>query len=179
METQIINGFKLKILTATVVIVALIGLSEAFSQQASVYRIQSLFLYNFTKHVKWENTEGATFTIGVFGSPSAYEEIKANLENKVVWGNKINVIQLSSPGETSNCHIAYMPMSNKKKILNFIENADTSNTLLVTEDDLMSDGAAISFVYQQSKLNFKISKDKIEQAGLKVSSSLVSIGIPV
>jgi len=43
----------------------------------------------------------------------------------------------------------------------------------------MNNGAAISFVYEQSKMKFKISKDKIEEVGLKVSSSLISIGIPV
>jgi len=63
--------------------------------------------------------------------------------------------------------------------MDLIDGADLSNTLLVTEGDLMDAGAAISFVYEQSKLNFKISKTKIEQVGLKVSSSLISIGIPV
>ncbi|MCK5468082.1 MAG: DUF4154 domain-containing protein, partial [Cyclobacteriaceae bacterium] len=57
--------------------------------------------------------------------------------------------------------------------------SDFSNTLLVTEDDLMNDGAAISFVFEQSKMKFKISRTKIEQVGLKVSGSLISMGIPV
>lgn len=179
MKEKGINGVKLKILMIVAIIMAFVGLSEAFSQAVGVYRIQSLFLYNFTKHVKWENTEGATFTIGIYGSPNAFSEIKSNLESKLVWGNKINVIQIESPEDINKCHIAYMPKSNKKKILDIMSASDMSETLLVTEDDLMDEGAAISFVYQQSKMKFKISKNKIEQVGLKVSSSLISIGIPV
>lgn len=178
MNTKLINDIKLKILMIVAVIMVSIGLTEAFSQ-ASVYRIQSLFLYNFTKHIKWENTEGATFTVGIYGNADAFQEIKVNLENKQAWGKNINVIEITSAADLNKCHIAYMPKSNKKRILDLIDGTDLSNTLLVTEGDLMDSGAAISFVYEQSKMNFKISKTKIEQVGLKVSSSLISIGIPV
>ena len=158
---------------------AFVGISEAFSQATNVYRVQSLFLYNFTKHVKWENTESATFTVGIYGNTKAYSEIKTNLETKKAWGKYIEIIEIVSPADLVKCHIAYMPKSNKEKILDLIDASDLSNTLLVTEDDLMNDGAAISFVFEQSKMKFKISKTKIEQVGLKVSSSLISIGIPV
>ena len=179
MDARNVTGFKLKILMIVAIIMAFVGMSEAFSQTTSIYRIQALFLYNFTKHVKWENTEGSTFTVGIYGNPKAFAEIKANLVNKKAWGNNINVIEIFSPAELSKCHIAYMPKSNKKKILDFVESSDLSNTLLVTEDDLIKDGAAISFVFEQSKMKFKISKAKIEQVGLKVSSSLLSVGISV
>ncbi len=179
MNSKIINDIKLKIIILVSLVLVVLGLNEAFSQESNVYRLQSLFLYNFTKHVKWENADGATFTIGIFGNKSAYTEIKSNLESKIAWGKKINIIEITSSADVQNCHIAYMPKSNKKKILDLIESSNLSNTLLVTEDDLMNEGAAISFVFSQSKMNFKISKEKIEQVGLKVSSSLISIGIPV
>ena len=178
MITRNRKGTLPKTLLVAAMFIAFVGISEVFSQATNVYKIQSLFLYNFTKHVKWEDTSGG-FTVGIFGNTKAFEEIKSNLSNKTVWGKKVNVIEISSPSELSSCQIAYIPKSNKKKILDFIDGANLSNTLLVTEDDLMNDGAAISFVYEQSKMKFKISKDKIEQVGLKVSSSLISIGIPV
>lgn len=179
MEYEMRNNLNLKILALTAVFIAVFGISGAFSQESNVYKIQSLFLYNFTKHVKWENSEGSTFTIGIYGNTLVYNEIKANLGNKLVWGKKVNIIQISTPDEMSKCHIAYMPKSNRKKVVDLISEASASNMLIVTEDDLMSDGAAISFVFLDQKMNFKISKDKIEQSGMKVSSSLLSIGIPV
>ena len=83
MDSRIINNFKLKILMVMAIIMAFAGISKAFSQGASIYRIQSLFIYNFTKHVKWENTEGSTFTVGIYGNPKAFSEVKANLEKKM------------------------------------------------------------------------------------------------
>ena len=178
METQIANNIKLKVLVLVALLLVFAGISEVFSQTTNIYRIQSLFLYNFTKHVKWANTEGV-FTVGVYGNPKAFAEIKNNLSGKMVWGEQIDIVEISSPVEMAKCHIAYMPKSSRKKILDLIDGSDLSNTLLVTEDDLINDGAAISFVYEHSKMKFKISKSKIEQAGLKVSSSLVSIGMSV
>lgn len=179
MDARIINNFKLKILIGVTIVMALVGISEAFSQATNLYKIQSLFLYNFSKHVKWENSGNETFTIGVYGNTTAFIEIKKNLESKIIWGKNIKIVEIGSIQEMSNCHMAYMPKSNKKKILEFISGIDFSNTLLVTEDDMTSDGAAISFVFKESKMKFKIDKAKIEQVGLKVSSSLISIGIPV
>lgn len=179
MDARIINNFKLKILIGVTIVMALVGISEAFSQATNLYKIQSLFLYNFSKHVKWENSGNETFTIGVYGNTTAFTEIKKNLESKIIWGKNIKIVEIGSIQEMSNCHMAYMPKSNKKKILEFISGIDFSNTLLVTEDDMTSDGAAISFVFKESKMKFKIDKAKIEQVGLKVSSSLISIGIPV
>ncbi len=169
---------KLRIMMVATAMLMAVGFTEVFSQTASVYRIQSLFLYNFSKHVKWENTEGATFTIGVYGNKQAFEQIREGLKNKRTWGNFIKVIEITSPADVSQCHILYLPKSNKKKVVEFIRaSGNVSNTLIVTEDDLVKEGAAISFIFQQSKMNFKISKDRIEQCGLKVSSSLVSIGV--
>lgn len=170
---------KMKILGMALVMLVAGGMNEAYAQSTGIYRLQSLFLYNFTKHVKWSNSEGQTFTIGIFGNANAAKEIESNLSNKVVWGKKINVVQIHAAADVSQCQIVYIPKSNKKKILDFIDTMDLSNTLLVTEDDLTGEGAAISFVFDHSKMKFKISKARIEHAGLKVSGALVSIGIPV
>ena len=178
MKMRVFKNFKIKILTMAAIFMVFAGLSQAFAQESSIYRLQSLFLYNFTKHVKWEN-ESSAFTIGIYGSPAAFSEIKSNLESKIVWGKNINVIQINSAADVSTCNIAYLPKSNKKKIVDLLSSADFSNTLVVTEDDMMDDGAAISFVFEQSNMKFKISKAKIEQSGLKVSSSLLSMGIAV
>lgn len=179
MNDRIVTKLRLKIVAIAAFMMVAIGVNEAFAQGTNLYRMQSLFLYNFTKHVKWEENAGETFTIGIYGNSLAFAEIKENLGSKMVWGKKVNIVEISSASEVSKCHIAYIPKSNKKKIIDLIGEADQKNTLIVTEDDMVDDGAAISFVFIQSKMNFKISKEKIEQAGLKVSNSLISIGIPV
>ena len=157
-------------------VVVLIGINLELAQaQTNMYKLHSLFLYNFTKHIQWQNVEG-DFTIGVFGSANALKEVQANLKGKKYAGKEIRIINIAGIGDANASHLVYMPRSNKNKILNLFDEAEKSNTLFVSEDDLTELGFAISFMLQQSKLGFKVSKSNLEASGLKISSSLLSLG---
>ena len=143
--------------------------------QSNVYKLHSLFIYNFTKHIQWQQGTGS-FTIGIYGSDIAYKVMEENLANKRVWSQPINLVMLSGNSNTANCHLIYAPKSNKNKIISLIESVDPKNKLIVTEEDMLEFGAQISFYLKESRLNFMISKDKCEANGLKVSSALLTLG---
>jgi hypothetical protein len=142
--------------------------------QSNIYRMHSLFMYNFTKHVEWSEI-GDTFTVGVYGSANALREVRASFAGKRFNGNDIRVINVAGLGDIKVSQIVYMPKSNKGKILDMYEQSDKANTLFVSEDDLIEDGFPISFVIRNSKLGFKVSRKNLEVSGLKVSSSLLSL----
>ena len=142
--------------------------------QGNIYKLHSLFIYNFTKHIQWADV-GDTFTIGVFGSPNALKEVKASLAGKKLSGKDIRVINIVGIGDANASQLVYMPKSTKSKILNMFDDADKQNTLFVSEDDLISEGFPISFIIKSSKLGFKVSKKNLEASGLKISSSLLSL----
>lgn len=142
--------------------------------QTNVYKLHSLFMYNFTKHVQW-TTVGNVFTIGVYGSTNALKEVQANFNGKKFSGKEIKVISVSGIGDANTCQMVYFPKSNKSKVLNLFEEANKSDILFVSEDDLTENGIQISFILKGGKLGFKISKSNVESAGLKVSSSLLSL----
>jgi len=142
--------------------------------QANIYKLHSLFIYNFTKHIQWESV-GDTFTVGVYGNDLALKEVKANLTGKKYAGKDIRVINIVGIGDANASQIVYAPKSNKSEILNTFDSANKNNTLFVSEDDLVANGFAISFVLNDSKLGFKVSKSNLEASGLKISSSLLSL----
>lgn len=147
---------------------------NAVQAQSNIYKLHSLFMYNFTKHVQWNDT-GDIFTIGVFGSQNALKEVKANFAGKKVAGKEIRVINIVGIGDANACQLIYTPKSNKSKILNMFDDADKENTLFVSEDDLVNQGFPISFFITGSKLGFKVSKKNLATCGLKMSSSLLSL----
>lgn len=175
MRSISVKQIKLNVVAALLGFCILGTTGQLMAQETSIYRLQSLFLYNFTKHIKWENVEGQTFTVGIYGNAEALNEINANLSNKMVWGKNIKVVAVNSAAEASKCQIVYLTKSNRKKVTDFISMLPTTNTLIVTEDDLTSEGAAISFVLNETKVGFKVNKDRLEGAGLKVSASLMSL----
>jgi len=171
---------KYKAMTLVVLFLLTVGFFPSHAQNdAKIYKLHALFIYNFTKHIKWDASDDRPFTVGVYASQTALNTIKANLESKSVWGKNIKVIAIKSAEEASNCHIAYVPKLNNNKAAQFISQCKLNNTLLVSGGDMIDKGAAISFVTVNSKLKFKIDKMKVEQAGLKVSSSLLAVGISV
>jgi len=148
--------------------------SGLVSAQSNIYRLHSLFIYNFTKHIQWTDV-GDNFTIGVYGSENAMKEVKANFSGKKFSGKEIRVINVVGIGDANASQLVYVPKSNKSKILNLFESAEKNNTLFVSEDDLVRYGIPISFVLNGAKLGFKVSKKNIESSGLKISSSLLSL----
>ena len=142
--------------------------------QSNIYKIHSLFLYNFTKHVQWKDF-GESFTIGVFDSDIAMNVIKENFAGKKIAGKEIRIINILEIADANQSQLVYMPKSNKDKILNMFEEADKDNTLFVSEDDLVDQGFPISFVLKGTKFGFKVSKKNLEAGGLKISTSLLSL----
>jgi len=167
----------MKYLNAIIITVLLGGIisQSEVSAQANIYKIHSLFMYNFTKHIQWGEDVGDTFTIGVYGSSSALSEVKANFSNKKFSGKEIRVINVAGLGDVKTSDLVYFPKSNKNKILNLFEEVDRNNTLFVSEDDLIEFGIPISFILKNNKLAFKVSKNNLDALGLKISSSLLSL----
>jgi len=163
------------VLFALLLICAAYGNSIA---QTNVYKLHALFIYNFTKHFQWTSV-GDVFTIGVYGSEVALKEIKANLVDKKYSGKDIRVINIAGVGDANICQIVYTPKSSKAKILSLFESATKQNVLFVSEDDMIADGFPVSFIIQNEKLNFKISKKNLDTAGLRVSSALQSLAVVV
>ncbi len=148
------------------------------SAQVNFYKLHSLFIYNFMKNIQWQNV-GDKFVVGVYGSDNALKTLKENFKGKRMGSKDVEVIKVNSAADANTCQVIYAPKSNRARIINLIDGTNPSGKLFVTEDDLTKNGASISFIIQNSKLRFKINKDEIDASGLKISSSLLSMGIVV
>jgi len=168
------KGFRL---IAVFLMLQGVGIFHA-SAQSNFYKLHSLFIYNFVKNIQWQNV-GNKFLIGVYGSDNALKVLKENMAGRMAGSKNIEIVKVNSAADANNCQVIYAPKSNKTKILNLIESSNTTGKLFVTEDDLTSDGASISFIIQKSKLKFKINKNNIDASGLKISGALLSLGIVV
>jgi hypothetical protein len=132
-------------------------------------------VYNFVKNIKWENV-GNEFVIGIYSNPAVHKEFSKNFTNKSISGTPFTIREISSSSEAAACQIVYIPRSNRVKTKALIDNLKGDQILVVTEEDLVREGASISFELVGSKLNFKINKEETEKKGLKISSSLLALG---
>ncbi len=150
---------------------------NSFSQDE---RFKALFIYNFTKYIEWPAINGNDFKIGVIGNADVANELNGIASKMKVGLRSINIITAKSAYEVNDCQIIYISHSDIAELPKLTNKAKLNNILIITETpNSCKQGAGINFVSKNGTLHFEISKINIENDGLKVSSTLLSLGIVV
>jgi hypothetical protein len=150
-------------------------LTPALSQaQQTDYKFHTVFMYNFTKYVKWP--EGAVtdrFVIGVLGSSGIVPHLEQMASTKSVNGKPIELKVFSSPAEVANCHMLFVPENRSNELASLRSSLATQPTLIVTEKaGLARAGSDINFVVDNGRWKFELNEAANAMHQLKVSSEL-------
>ena len=167
---------------ASVVLVGLCIMIVSFqSAWAQKEKYHSIFIYNFSKYVKWPDAQNSgKFVIGVLGSSLIQKDIKSMAAIKQVNGRSIEIKQFSSVAEISDCHILYVTAIESGLLDQVLSKTSSKAILIVTDNPgLAEKGAAINFVEIEGKIKFELNKKNIETRDLKVAGSLTSLAIIV
>jgi hypothetical protein len=144
-------------------------------------KFQSLFIYNFSKYVKWpDGLPTDKFVIGVIGSTEMTKALESMATNRKVNGTDIIVKQFSSASEVEDCHILYISESASSKLSSIVSDIGDKPVLIVSDTPGMAKkGSVINFIEEEGKIKFELNQKYAESRGLKVSGSLVSLAILV
>jgi hypothetical protein len=150
----------------------------AFAQKEKYH---SIFIYNFSKYVKWPSDQNTgDFVIGVYGSSEIIEDLKVMAASKKVNGQNIRIEEFKSMEDLATCHILYVGASESNKISQIVGATKGSPVLIVTDEPgLAQKGSVINFVEVGGKIKFELNQQTAESRGLKVSSSLTTLAIMV
>lgn len=148
----------------------------AHAQASSYEELQAAYIYNFAKYIKWPGEE-STFVIGVYGETEIMEYLQKTLEGKKVGNREIELKIISKSDPFTNYNIIYVSESGSRKIEELADAVSGKSILIVTEDDLIKKGAAISFVVEGDHLRFKLKKSALAAAGLSASEGLIKLAI--
>jgi hypothetical protein len=144
-------------------------------------KYQSLFIYNFTKYIKWPDSYHADkFVIGVIGNSTVLESLNAMAESKkkTGTGQSLEVKKYGSIGEIGDCNILFVS-ENVVASLGQIENQTSSKPILIVSDSpgMANKGSVINFVEQDGKIKFELNESQAVKRQLVVSGSLTSLAI--
>jgi hypothetical protein len=168
---------KKSLIQSMVLIILLILVGSALKAQDEKFK--AIFIYNFTRYIDWPAKPG-NFVIIILGNDPITAEIQNIAAKKTVGVSKIEVKNARTPAELSNCHILYIPESKTESLAPFVAKAKELNILMVTENkDACQKGSCINFIENSGKITFEISKNNIENNGLKVNGELLQLGVAV
>ena len=148
------------------------------------YRIQSLYLYKFTKFIEWpEHKTQGEFIFGVYGNSPIYDELKIMASIKTAAKNQeIIVKQINTIDElTDEYHILYVASSKSREIRQIAAKMSGKPVLIVAErDGLALKGAGINFIIMEDNtLRFEVNKRELQNHRLIISPELLKLGYVV
>ena len=149
--------------------------------KAQVPKLQSVFIYNFTKYIDWPaEYKTGNFVVGVLGDATITRELQKMARTKKAGTQTIEIKTFKTVADVSKCHILFIPSSKSSFISQIAKKVGAKSTLIIGEKEgLTRNGAAINFVLKDNKQKFELSKKNAAKHKLKVSSSLEKLAIIV
>lgn len=158
---------------------ALAGILEPVeAPRPTEYEVKAAFLYNFAKFVKWpeEKAIGPTFVIAVLGDDPFGGLLDKMLAGKMVLGRRVEVRRISTPGAAHRTQILFVGSSEGPRLAEILKTLEGASVLTVGEMDGFTDrGGMIAFKLRDDLVRFDINLDRVERAGLKMSSQLIRL----
>lgn len=150
------------------------------AQSAGEYQVKAAFLFNFAKFVEWPAGSfpdaSAPLQICVLGRDPFGEELRSITNEKLVNGRKLEVHQVADLQHARSCHILFVASSGKTPVKQIVEALRGTSVLTVGDTKGFAEqGGMINFVLESDRVQFEVSCKAAEQAGLKISSKLLSV----
>jgi hypothetical protein len=155
------------------------GLIQCHAQAISEYQVKAAYLYNFAKFIEWPPADFASaaspFEFCVFNDQTFVEQLTQTVKDKTVAGRMVRVVPVKSAVEARSCHILFISSSQNAQA-KIIEALRDTNVLTVGETKgFVEEGGMINFVLQDSRVQFQVNHKAANQAGLQISSRLLSV----
>ena len=160
------------------VLIPLLILLVHFEGYSQGEKLKTVFIYNFTKYIKWpEEFKNDQFEIGVVGDSKITDELEELAKVKKVGKQSIRVKKISSINEGTNYHILIISEGASDQLDEIRKKLQNQPTLIIAEKEgLAKKGAGVNFLQENGRLLFEINSLNIESRSLKVSSQLLSLG---
>ncbi len=163
-------------LTAAVAVAAQVRQAEPPNE----YQVKAAFLYNFAKFIEWPARSFADastpIVIGIAGRDPFGDRLVEITRGERVNGRAIE-IRAFGPGEPiRGCHVLFIAVADRRKLQQVLAQVQGKSVLTVSDtDDFASIGGMIGLAKDDYRIGLEINLQAAEQAGVKISSRLLSL----
>lgn len=160
-----------------------LGLGEPAPAQQDVYpeQVKAAFLYHFGTYVQWSDVDDLdTIAIAVLGADDVAGELAEFLPGRRIQSRPAGVRRIRSVIELDEERILFIGADESERIGEHVAALAGRPVLTVTDaPDGLADGAMINFRLVDRQVRFEISLPAAQEAGLMLSSRLLSAAMRV
>ncbi len=149
---------------------------------SSEYLIKAGFIYNFAKLVEWPTSTfanpGQPIAICILGNDRFAATLDRVVDGKKIESHPFLIKRLKSARDSkqSACQIVFIASEQNSRADEIIELLKRIPVLTIAEaPGFAGQGGIINFVLEDSKVRFEVNVDSAKQAGLNISSRLLSL----
>jgi hypothetical protein len=162
-------------------VTALIVPCSAQAQTADEYQVKAAYMYNLAKFVDWPSdafdSPSQPIVFCVLGQTPLSLALQDALAGKVVGQRPLLFRQLSDPKQAGDCKVLFIGLQEKKRLRQILDQVKSLHVLTVGEDeDFTKDDGIVRFYLDAGRVRLEFNLDATEDAKLRVSSKLLSLG---
>jgi hypothetical protein len=173
------------IILASLLLMTLVSSAHAQSETSREYTIKAGFIYNFTKFIQWpEPVEASMKNQGLQFCIAGKDRFGGALDgfSQALKENNMNLVvkKRVSPKSSTACHILFIDWSARGQLEEYLNHTKGKPTLVISDIPGFAErGVGINFMIRGNKTHFEINPVAVQQAGIKISSELLKLGILV
>jgi hypothetical protein len=148
--------------------------------KTSEARVEAAYIYNFAKFVEWPASKFADSSspmrFCVLNDFSFEADLSQVVNGKSIAGRPVEVVHVRDAAESLSCHILFVNSTQQSQTRRLTEVLRRAGVLTVGEtDSFVEEGGIINFFLENDQVQFRINRKAAQQAGLYVSSRLLSV----
>jgi hypothetical protein len=180
LQMRVIKTTLAKRLSRIGIIAAALVLFDAIDAcaQQQDFAVETNIIYHLTKYVEFPNIKDqSNFTIGIYGDNKIFEELRNGITGRRIGSQKIIVQDVDSLNNNlMTCSILFISENKSKDMKAILKIVKEKPVLLVTEKvGMLANGSCMNLIIADKKVKLEISRDNIEDRGLKVAAELLGM----
>jgi YfiR/HmsC-like len=161
------------------ILALLVSGADAQETKRGEYEVKAAFIYNFLKFVQWPDKafseNPSTINVCIVGEDPFGSAIKI-FQGEKVSNKTIEINRPESLHGVKNCQVLFISRSEKERLPQILKAIRGLNILSIGDTDMFEhQGVIINFSLVQDKVRFEIDINAARQAGIRISSKLLSL----
>jgi hypothetical protein len=157
--------------------------SSSFGSDTAAYKeyqVKAQCLLSFAKYVDWPTEAfvetNTPITVGVIGDNKFGDDLRYEVEGRVIGGRRIDVMPNSREEDWPKCQVLFISASEKWRQAWILKRLRPRPVLTVGESDRFTeDGGVINLTKRDGKVGFEVDLKSAREAGLGISSKLLKL----
>jgi hypothetical protein len=150
-------------------------------QTADEYQVKAAYMYNLAKFVDWPleafSSPSQPIVFCVTGQTPLSRPLEDALAGKVVGQRPLVFRQLTDSKQTGDCKVLFMNLADQKRQRQTLDQVKSLHVLTVGEaEDFTAEGGIVRFFLDAGRVRLEFNLDAADDAKLRVSSKLLSLG---